>query len=259
MIIPEIKLLSENLWESVKQQLEFFAPIQVFVRKLAEFDFADKTEYESLYLIFERIELFFQGYRKKKSTFNVTYIEPSEITENYKTFDRIRTLIANLKRLSDVELSKEIESVKPVAKSKTNGKGKVFIGHGRSKIWARVKVFLEDELGMQTSYYESESRLGESITSFLSEMLDISSFAVLILTAEDETAEGSLRARQNVVHEAGLFQGRLGFDRVVLLRQEKAEAFTNIAGLQHLQFAGDEVEQTFYELRRKFKKAGLVN
>jgi hypothetical protein len=28
---------------------------------------------------------------------------------------------------------------------------------------------------------------------------------------EDATAEGSTRARQNVVHEVGLFQGCLGF------------------------------------------------
>ena len=40
-------------------------------------------------------------------------------------------------------------------------------------------------------------------------MLDDAAFAFLILTAEDEKADGKMHARMNVVHEAGLFQGRL--------------------------------------------------
>jgi predicted nucleotide-binding protein len=36
------------------------------------------------------------------------------------------------------------------------------------------------------------------------------------MTAEDEQADGQWRARENVVHEAGLFQGRLGFMKGVL-------------------------------------------
>lgn len=89
-------------------------------------------------------------------------------------------------------------------------------------------------------------------------MLDEASFAVLILTAEDETASGSKRARQNVIHEAGLFQGRLGFRRAILLIQENLEDFSNVAGLQHIPFVGDRIEQTFYELQRVLKREGLI-
>jgi predicted nucleotide-binding protein len=78
------------------------------------------------------------------------------------------------------------------------------------------------------------------------------------MTAEDETSNGSIRARQNVIHEAGLFQGRLGFDKVIILKQQDVEEFTNIAGLQYIPFLGDAIEQTFYELQRKFKKLGLI-
>lgn len=133
----------------------------------------------------------------------------------------------------------------------------IFIGHGRSKLWARLKIFIEDDLGIKTITYESESRVGESIVPILEEMLSKASFAVLILTAEDGTADGLKRARQNVIHEAGLFQGRLGFKRAVLLRQRGLEDFSNVAGLQYIDFDGDAIEQTFYELQRVLRREGL--
>jgi predicted nucleotide-binding protein with TIR-like domain len=38
----------------------------------------------------------------------------------------------------------------------------------------------------------------------LKQMLDDAAFAFLVLTAEDERADGKVQARMNVVHEAGL-------------------------------------------------------
>jgi predicted nucleotide-binding protein len=134
----------------------------------------------------------------------------------------------------------------------------IFIGHGRSPLWARLQVFLESDLGLKTVNYESESRAGESIITILEQMLNESGFAVLILTAEDETASKSKRARQNVIHEAGLFQGRLGFKKAILLVQDGLEEFSNVAGLQHIPFSGDRIEQTFYELQRVLKREGLI-
>ncbi len=135
---------------------------------------------------------------------------------------------------------------------------RVFIGHGRSVLWARVKMFLEDELGLATVYYESESRVGESIVPVLEKMLKDAAFAVLVMTAEDETALGAKRARQNVIHEAGLFQGKLGFRKAVLLQQEGLEEFTNVAGLQYIPFTGERIEGTFYELQRVLKREELL-
>lgn len=134
----------------------------------------------------------------------------------------------------------------------------VFIGHGRSVLWARVQMFIETELGVRTVYYEAETRVGETIVPVLEKMLDQATFAVLILTAEDATADGTKRARQNVIHEAGLFQGRLGFRKAVLLLQEGTEEFTNVAGLQYIPFAGDRIEATFYELGRVLRREGVL-
>lgn len=134
----------------------------------------------------------------------------------------------------------------------------VFIGHGRSKLWARLQLFLHDELQLLTVTYESESRVGLSIVPILEKLLGQATFAVLILTQEDETAEGSRRARQNVIHEAGLFQGHLGFQRGVMLVQSGLEEFSNVAGLQYIGFQGDAIEQTFWELQKALRREQLI-
>jgi len=61
-------------------------------------------------------------------------------------------------------------------------------------------------------------------------------FAFLILTAEDEQPDGTLRARENVVHEAGLFQGKLGFKRLSSCLSKDARHFSNITGLTFISF-----------------------
>jgi predicted nucleotide-binding protein len=134
----------------------------------------------------------------------------------------------------------------------------VFIGHGRNPIWARLQLFVEKDLYLPTICYESESRTGDSIVPILEKMLNETLFAVLILTAEDETATGRRRARQNVIHEAGLFQGKLGFKKAVLLKQEGIEEFTNVSGLQYIEFSENKIEQTFYELQRVLKREGVI-
>jgi predicted nucleotide-binding protein len=86
-------------------------------------------------------------------------------------------------------------------------------------------------------------------------MTDQASFAILVHTAEDEQADGGLRARQNVVHETGLFQGKLGFSRAVIVRQRGCGEFSNLAGLNELQYTAD-IKEAFggvlAVLRREF-------
>jgi predicted nucleotide-binding protein len=255
MIVKELQLLSEALWESVKSDLNFFAPIQVFVKKLAELDFSDQSSVSDAIGYAEKIEKFFDDYRSKGDAF---YFPPNQTATNDRTVKSIFDLAQKLKKLSPEEIEKEIESVKPKQQHKSSGGGQIFIGHGRNKVWARVQLYLRDELDLKTLTFEDESRTSETIVNIIEDFLNKSSFAILILTAEDETADGKSRARQNVIHEAGLFQGRLGFDKVIILKQEGVEDFSNIDGLQYISFSDNNIEQCFYELQRKLKKIGLL-
>lgn len=134
----------------------------------------------------------------------------------------------------------------------------VFIGHGRSRAWRDLKDHLHEKHGVAIEAYETGARAGHTIRDVLEEMVDRSSFAVLVMTGEDEQADGALRARQNVIHEAGLFQGRLGFARAILLLEEGVEEFSNVQGVQYIRFAKDNIKETFGEvlatLRREFQR-----
>ena len=143
-------------------------------------------------------------------------------------------------------------------KPKTMTKPCVFIGHGRSPLWRELKDFLEDELHLRTVHFKSKPPAGKTVVSILEGMLKQATFAVLILTAEDETSVKTRRARQNVIHEVGLFQGKLGFDKVVLLVQEGIEDFSNVHGLQNIRFSGDKISETFTELQRTLQGGGQL-
>ncbi len=256
MKIKELQLLSEALWESVKMDLSFFSPIQLFVKKLSEVNYSDPTNLTEITMYSDKIEDFFSDYRNDYS--DMFYIPPTEASKNDKTVRNISKIVKELNFLSKEELLKEFSSAEAKPKVKSKGKGKVFIGHGRSKLWARLQIYLNEELNLETITFEAESRTSETIINILNEFLDNSSFAILVMTGEDETVEGKSRARQNVIHEAGLFQGRLGFDKVIILKQSDLEEFTNIAGLQYIPFSDENIEQSFYELQRKFKKSGMI-
>jgi len=83
--------------------------------------------------------------------------------------------------------------------------GKVFIGHGRSPLWRELKDFVSDRLGLAWDEFNREAVAGFTTFERLSQMLSEAKFAFLIMTAEDEHMDQALHARENVVHEVGLF------------------------------------------------------
>jgi predicted nucleotide-binding protein len=133
---------------------------------------------------------------------------------------------------------------------------RIFIGHGRNAAWRDLKDHLHEQHGYAVEAYEIGARAGHAIRDILDDMLTKSSFALLVLTAEDETADGQLRARQNVVHELGLFQGRLGFARALVLVEEGTEMFSNLQGIHQIRFRAGAIKETYGDvlatLRREF-------
>lgn len=132
----------------------------------------------------------------------------------------------------------------------------IFIGHGRDTQWRDLKDHLQDKHGLAVEAYEIGARAGHAVRDILQDMLTRSSFAVLVMTGEDETTEGKLRARQNVIHEVGLFQGRLGFNKAIVLLEEGTEEFSNIQGIEQVRYSQGNIKETFGEvlavLRREF-------
>jgi predicted nucleotide-binding protein len=134
----------------------------------------------------------------------------------------------------------------------------VFIGHGRSLLWRELKDFVSDRLGLPWDEFNRVPVAGFTNIARLSEMLDNAAIAFVVLTAEDETADGKERARQNVVHEAGLFQGRLGFSRAIVLLEDGCDEFSNIAGLGQIRFPPGRITAAFDEVRQVLEREGFA-
>lgn len=136
---------------------------------------------------------------------------------------------------------------------------KVFVGHGRSAAWRDLKDFIQDRLGLPWDEFNRIPIAGITNIARLSQMLDDAGIAFLILTAEDEKADGTIQARMNVIHEAGLFQGRLGFTKAIILLEEGCEEFSNIKGLGQIRFPKGDIKQAFDEIRQVLEREGLLD
>lgn len=130
----------------------------------------------------------------------------------------------------------------------------IFIGHGRSPLWRGLKDHLTDQHGYSVQAYEVGARAGHTIRDILDDALDNSTFACLVMTGEDETENGTLRARQNVIHEVGLFQGRLGFSRAIVLLEDGTEPFSNIDGIQQIRFSKGNIREAYGDVLATLKR-----
>ena len=130
----------------------------------------------------------------------------------------------------------------------------VFIGHGRDQQWRDLKDHLTDHHNTKVIAYEVGPRAGKSVKEVLQEMLSDSSFALLVLTGEDERNDGTMHARENVVHELGLFQGRLGFTKALALLEDGVTEFSNILGLNQIRFAKGRIKETYGDVLATIKR-----
>lgn len=167
-------------------------------------------------------------------------------------FDRIMQLRKSVLAIVHVKDLMEAEVEVP-------GEGSMFfIGHGRSPVWKDLKDFLKDRLHLPVDEFNRVPVAGIHTVERLEKMLDSARFAFLVMTAEDEDSEGKTRARQNVVHEVGLFQGRLGFRKAIVLLEEGCDEFSNITGLSQIRFPKGDICSKFEDIRRVLEREGLI-
>ena len=139
-----------------------------------------------------------------------------------------------------------------------NENKKIFIGHGGSHIWRELKDFIVETLGLEYEEFNRISAVGKPTSERLKEMLEESSIAIIIMTGEDEQADGSFSARDNVIHEIGLFQGKLGFEQTIILLEDGCKDFSNIHGITHIPFPKGEIEATFGHIFKDLKQKSMT-
>jgi hypothetical protein len=150
-----------------------------------------------------------------------------------------------------------LSAVVDAFRGETDLVNRVFIGHGHSSAWLSLKAFIADELRLDWDEFNRDSPTGYTTIHRLTEMLDRARLAFLVMTAEDELQGAVRRPRSNVIHEAGLFQGRLGFNRAIILLEDGCDAFSNVEGLTCIVFPSGNINASFDEIARVLIREGF--
>jgi predicted nucleotide-binding protein len=156
---------------------------------------------------------------------------------NGKTFPnffaraQLQRLARDIDQIFEIRANSELSA--PAAASRP---ARVFISHGRAPDWREVQSFIERDLKMGTLELAQEPNQGMSILTKLVTAADQCDSAVIVMTGDDFDSEGQIRARENVIHEIGYFQGKYGLSRVVLLHEEGVNIPSNIHGLVYTPF-----------------------
>lgn len=166
----------------------------------------------------------------------------------YERF-KIEPLVQNLDYI--LELSANVRIGNNVEQSEK--RKRVFISHGISNEWIKVQIFLERDHGIPTLELAQEPNLGRTVLQKLEEESLKCSVAVIVMTGDDMTEGGEIRARENVMHEIGYFQGKYGLMNVVLLHEHGVTIPSNIHGLVYIGFPKDTAEASLGALMREMK------
>ena len=178
----------------------------------------------------------------------------ARVTAAHQPAAHCRSLAERLERLA-AHLARVVKTDVRSARVGTN----IFIGHGRSFVWRDLKDFVQDRLRLPWDEFNRAPLAGVTNIARLSEMLDAAACAFVIMTAEDELADGTTQARMNVIHEVGLFQGRLGFTKAIVLLEEGCEEFSNIQGLGQIRFPKGNIAAKFEDIRQVLEREGVLD
>lgn len=135
----------------------------------------------------------------------------------------------------------------------TKSESRVFISHGQANDWREVQDFIEKDIVLQTLELAQEPNQGRTVLQKLEQESSRCDFAVIVMTGDDLDSDGVIRARENVMHEIGFFQGKYGMKAVCLLHEEGTNIPSNIDGLVYIPFTKGNVVATFGALQRELK------
>jgi predicted nucleotide-binding protein len=181
---------------------------------------------------------------------------PSSVGSNGKNeiyeWREISPLISNLNYIIEVRTNLNAVFMK---EEKLKSK-RVFITHGRSQDWRALQSHIEKVLKIETLELAQEPNLGLTVLQKLDEYSNKCGYAVIVMTGDDSVGDET-RARENVLHEIGFFQGRYGLRNVILLHEDGVSIPSNIQGLVYIAFPKGMIHATFGALQNDIQ--ALIN
>ncbi len=138
---------------------------------------------------------------------------------------------------------------------RVSARPRIFLGHGRDPQWRDLRDHLQDKQQFEIVAYETGSRTSQHIQESLHRMLEECEFGLHVLTGENVGTDGTSRARDNVIHELRLWQGKWGFHRVAVLLENGTEEFSNIAGVDQVRFTRGNIAAAFGDVVAAINRA----
>lgn len=130
---------------------------------------------------------------------------------------------------------------------------RVFVTHGHSSDWREVQAFIEKDAGLATIELAQEPNRGLTLIEKLLENASRCDSAVIVMTGDDVINVDEVRARENVIHELGFFQGKYGRGKVIMLHEEGVNIPTNLAGVAYIPYPKRTIASALYVLQRELK------
>jgi predicted nucleotide-binding protein len=127
---------------------------------------------------------------------------------------------------------------------------RVFLIHGRSSDWKRVKKFIEEVLNFEV-VVSVERFTGEPLIEKIRRQVWFQcDCAVAILSADDQRQDSSRTARPNVIFELGYCMGFFDFrywesneiESVILISEDKTELPSDLAGIERITYSNEQEE-----------------
>lgn len=159
---------------------------------------------------------------------------------------QVQGLARDINQLFEIRANSELEGPKVEVPLR-----RVFITHGNTNEWRKVQPFIEKDVKLETIELAQQYNGGQTIIEKLITNGDRCDSAVIVWTGDDIDGTGEPRARENVMHEIGFFQGRYGRGRVILLHEEGVNVPSNLYGLVYSPFPKNTVDACFHLLQRE--------
>ena len=130
----------------------------------------------------------------------------------------------------------------PIAQSNEYSRAnQVFVVHGREEGSKHAVARYVKTIGLEPVILDEQANQGRTIIAKYEEHARNVSFAVVLLTPDDEGrlqqdvgSKLKTRARQNVIFELGFFAGKLGRDRVCALIKDEVEIPSDFYGVVYV-------------------------
>ena len=112
---------------------------------------------------------------------------------------------------------------------------KVFVVHGHNDALKQEVARIIEKQGIEAVILSEQVNQGKTIIEKIEENADVGA-AICLFTGDDcgkakDVEDENLRARQNVVFEAGYFMGKLGRENVILIANPEIELPSDLQGV----------------------------